>query len=904
MTSIMASYHLKATDSVRVMNQLKTAAGESKTTMEEFSGSLSTVLPVASANHISFAQVAGALASLTQHGTSADEATQELSNTIRNLAAPNMVAQKEMAQLGISAQDVAKHIGDRSDSDRGLTGTLNYLSETVLHKMGPAGTVLLSTFNASKLAAADAAKEMANLPEGAQKLAKAYAAGSISLHDWRDGLKALPAPQAALASQWATTENSAKGFQQALRNGVSGSQTYSEAIKKMTGGANGLNTTLQLTGESTRGTYERVHAIGAAARGAGADVSGWASTQGLLNVRLDMWKQSIEAAAIKLGMFLIPYALQAMDAIQGLVGWFDKHRQVAIALGIALAATVVVLLGWVAVAAAVAAGVAYAYTHFQTFRNIVNQVAATALVVFGWLQHTALPALIAAFHKAWEAIGAAIQWFIDNPLKWIKQRAAEFQAFWHAHGQELRDVANTTWMFISRLIDSVWTITLGLLKVGLAVLKQVWNVTWAALRDTVKLVWHTIQTIVTTGYHLVMDVIGVFLDILDGHWKQAWDDLKKTVSDAWNGLKALIGGWLKDAGHLLYDVGKALIKGLVNGIKDSFNSVKNTLGDLTNKLTSWKGPPEKDATLLYSAGKSIIAGLVRGIADSFSSVKSVLTNLTVFIGGALHQSGDSPLAVLIEKDNSKLKAAATHRDAVVKQLSDAQNQLKSLQDKQANLVQSTTDSAQSYGSIATVDGDGTLSASDIATQMQQRLDQISAFRQQIDNLKTQGINSTTLQDIISAGVDKGGQMATAIQAGGAAAVDQLNNIQAQINQQAVSLGKTAGDNMYAAGIQAAQGLVDGLTAQETALTKTMKWLAAQMVKALQDAITPSRDPGAGKGAHDPGAGTRAPGKGGGDVHLHVHVKGMYGDVKEAAKDVRSALLDMKRSGQMTTIGLT
>jgi hypothetical protein len=34
MTSVMASYHLKASDSVRVMNGLKTAAGEGKMTME------------------------------------------------------------------------------------------------------------------------------------------------------------------------------------------------------------------------------------------------------------------------------------------------------------------------------------------------------------------------------------------------------------------------------------------------------------------------------------------------------------------------------------------------------------------------------------------------------------------------------------------------------------------------------------------------------------------------------------------------------------------------------------------------------------------------------------------------------------------------------------------------------
>jgi TP901 family phage tail tape measure protein len=148
MTSVMASYHLKASDSVRVMNALKTAAGEGKMTMQEFAGSLSTVIPIASANKISFGEVGGAIATLTQHGTSAREATQELASTIRQLAAPNNVAVQEMQRLGLSSVDVSTKLGKR-----GLSGTLDLLSQTVLQHMGKSGTLLLSSFNKTKQAA-------------------------------------------------------------------------------------------------------------------------------------------------------------------------------------------------------------------------------------------------------------------------------------------------------------------------------------------------------------------------------------------------------------------------------------------------------------------------------------------------------------------------------------------------------------------------------------------------------------------------------------------------------------------------------------------------------------------------------------------------------------------------------
>jgi hypothetical protein len=186
MTSVMASYHLKASDSVNVMNAIKTAAGEGKVTMEEFSGALSTVIPIASANKISFAEVGGAIATLSQHGTSAREATQELASTIRSLAAPNNVAVQEMQRLGLSSTDVSTKLGQR-----GLTGTLDLLSQTVLSKMGPSGTVLLDSFNKTKQASADLRTMLQSMPAPVQKLATDLQTGAISTGAFTKAIKAL-----------------------------------------------------------------------------------------------------------------------------------------------------------------------------------------------------------------------------------------------------------------------------------------------------------------------------------------------------------------------------------------------------------------------------------------------------------------------------------------------------------------------------------------------------------------------------------------------------------------------------------------------------------------------------------------------------------------------------------------
>lgn len=329
MTSVMASYHLGAGKSVQVMNSLKTAAGEGKITMEEFSGALSTVLPIASANKISLAEVGGAVASLTQHGTSAREATQELAATIRQLAAPNNVASREMARFGLSAVDVSQKLGNQKGG-RGLSGTIDLLTSTILHKMGPSGRVLLSAFEGTKQSAQDAQIMISKMPASIQEVAKSYLSGKISLEDWNQQLKSAPVDQQPMLRNFKTLVDRSKGFSRELKSGGPSVKTYTDALKKMSGGAIGLNTILQLSGESTDAYHERVKKVDESFHNSSKDVEGWRVTQGLLNTQISRMKQTVQVLMIELGTKLIPI-------LQSIVSWLMKNKWAVYALAGAIA---------------------------------------------------------------------------------------------------------------------------------------------------------------------------------------------------------------------------------------------------------------------------------------------------------------------------------------------------------------------------------------------------------------------------------------------------------------------------------------------------------------------------------------------------------------------------------------
>lgn len=303
LTSIMMSYHLHAKDAVSVTNQMVVAAGASKTTMENFANSLSTVLPVASAAGVTFPQVAGALATLTQHGTSAAEATQELASTIRNLQAPNGVAIKTLNQLGFGANDLAQILKDPS---KGLYGAIVAIDQAILTKMGPDGLALLGTFNNSKNAAEALQTQLAAMPPDLQQLTQGFQNGTVSMADYRKGFRALGGPASVMGQQFLSLFASSQGFSQQIKSGGPAAETFAAVLKRVTGGAIGMNTALQLGGENLAYFQKTTDAVSQAALEGGTDIETWGKVTRTASFQFGQLKATLEVLGVLIGHTVLP----------------------------------------------------------------------------------------------------------------------------------------------------------------------------------------------------------------------------------------------------------------------------------------------------------------------------------------------------------------------------------------------------------------------------------------------------------------------------------------------------------------------------------------------------------------------------------------------------------------------
>ncbi|MFE7273045.1 hypothetical protein [Streptomyces sp. NPDC057623] len=90
---------------------------------------------------------------------------------------------------------------------------------------------------------------------------------------------------------------------------------------------------------------------------------------------------------------------------------------------------------------------------------------------------------------------------------------------------------------------------------------------------------------------------------------------------------------LSGIGGTLYSAGVNLIRGFINGIRDMFGSVRSTLGDLTSRLSSWKGPENVDKRILRPAGRLVLGGFMDGIDDLTPALRSQLEGLTGRMAG-------------------------------------------------------------------------------------------------------------------------------------------------------------------------------------------------------------------------------------------------------------------------------
>ena len=604
-TTALNAYRMKASDSAGVTNELIATVANGKTHMEDLAGSLATVVPAASAAHLSLEQVLGAMATMTGEGTPAADAATYLKQTIAQLSNPTSKAAQEMRGLGLSATDISQHLGQR-----GLTGTLQLLTDAIDRKMGPSGTVIIET------------------------LAKA-------------------------------SKNTSE-YQKALAHLSPSQQTYIGALANMVGGTKSMQAALELSGANMATFKGNVDAVAGAAKNGGGQITGWAQVQQTYNQRLAEARGQVEALGIRIGNVLLPVVTRMVGWFSTSVTWLTKHKDVGEAVAIVVGGVLVTALAAYVVKGAIAVGTTIAHTGALVANRaaaMASAVAARALAAAQWLLDAAMDANpIMLIVLALVAVAGALVYAYNH--------SESFRRLVQAAFREVGKIAMWLWHEVFEpAVHGIVAVTMWLYNNGI---RPTFNLVKVIVRDTgavLSWLWHSVAEPVFRGIGAVISfwwndfawpilkihiaVIRLTAAVLLWLWRDVAEPVFRAIATVigwwWNSIvkptfgfvvavirttgSVLTWLWRNAAEPALHGIGATASWLYDHAVKPTFGFIKAVIQDNGNVLL-WLWHHVAEPTF-DGIGKALTFAWNHVLKPVFDTMKRVIDD----VGGAISKVG-------------------------------------------------------------------------------------------------------------------------------------------------------------------------------------------------------------------------------------------------------------------------
>jgi len=189
------------------------------------------------------------------------------------------------------------------------------------------------------------------------------------------------------------------------------------------------------------------------------------------------------------------------------------------------------------------------------------------------------------------------------------------------------------------------------------------------------------------------------------------------------------------------------------------------------------------------------------------------------------------------KFNTQLVALGKQWDAYTPKIQAATQALTDAQKVRDDFAKQTTDQFNVLPDIGT-----DTSVQDFTNSLTYQVADLKKFTEVLTQLRGLGLNDNLYKELLSKG-PASLQFAEQLLAGGSTAVKSLDGLSDQLTTAAGNMGTAAGTALYQAGVNAAQGVVDGLKAQQKAISDQMSAIAAGMVNQIKHDLgikSPSR----------------------------------------------------------------
>ena len=184
---------------------------------------------------------------------------------------------------------------------------------------------------------------------------------------------------------------------------------------------------------------------------------------------------------------------------------------------------------------------------FQTVWNIIKTVVTTV-----W------NGIAAFFTAAWTTFTSIVTTVWNTILTII-------QGVWDG----IKNAVTTIWNAISSFISGAWSAFTGFVSSTWENIKNLISNAWEAIKATTQAVWEAIKSAVSNAVQAMVSKLQEFASSVKAKIDEAWNHVKQFPQNIRNAFS--------NAGSWLVNAGKAIIQGLINGIKSMAGTVGNAI---------------------------------------------------------------------------------------------------------------------------------------------------------------------------------------------------------------------------------------------------------------------------------------------------------------------------------------
>lgn len=255
----------------------------------------------------------------------------------------------------------------------------------------------------------------------------------------------------------------------------------------------------------------------------------------------------------------------------------------------------------------------------------------------------------------WEGIKTYFSGVVDAIVGYGIAIFENFSAVLSAIWEFIKSAASATWEWINSTVTSLIT---GLVQGAQNI--------WDGFMNFLSSLWEGIKSTASSAWESLKSTV---LDLIDGlvqGAQRAWDDMKQAVSDLVSNVTDIFDSI---ANINLWEAGRAILDGFLNGLKSAWDGVTNFVGGIADWIRDHKGPIEYDRKLLIPAGTAIMKGLDEGLQEQFKDVKQT-------VGGMAGEISD-----VFSGDNLDLNSSASVTKSLEAQLAMPSSQFEAHESK-------------------------------------------------------------------------------------------------------------------------------------------------------------------------------------------------------------------------------